>query len=86
MTKGDAIPQTGIGRMIYLDRIADYLHIIPRDMKSGTYTLRADLKNDKGEDRKGGKSVTITITQTAPSDDKKRQIVYISLTRALAQT
>lgn len=71
MTKGDFVPHTGIGRMISGDRMIDYLSIIPPDMKSGTYTLRAELKNDKGENRKGGASVTITITQTASSDDKK---------------
>jgi hypothetical protein len=70
MTKGDFIPNTGIGQFVYLDRSADYLNIISPDMKSGTYTLRADLLDDKGEKRKGGRSVTITITQTAPTDAK----------------
>ncbi len=70
MTKGDFVPNTGQGKMIYLDRSADYLNIISPDMKSGTYTLRADLLDDKGEKRKGGQSVTITITQTAPTDPK----------------
>jgi hypothetical protein len=70
MTKGDAVPQTGTGQFVYLDRSADYLNIIKPDMKSGTYTLRADLLNDKGEKRKGGQSVTVMITQTAPTDPK----------------
>jgi hypothetical protein len=47
MTKGDAIPQTGTGQFVYLDRSADYLNIIPPDMKSGSYTLKADLVNIK---------------------------------------
>ncbi|HEV7645387.1 MAG TPA: hypothetical protein VGO50_15700 [Pyrinomonadaceae bacterium] len=47
MAKGDFVPNTGQGQLVYLNRSADYLNIISPDMKSGTYTLRADLLDDR---------------------------------------
>lgn len=66
MTKGDGVPQTGVTESVNRDKNADYLKIISPNIKSGTYTLRAELKDKNGAIIPGGKSVTITITQAAP--------------------
>lgn len=65
MTKGDTLKGSEVPVDIDGDMVASYtLPVVPA-LPGGTYKLNADMMNDKGE-KKGSKSVNITVTQAAP--------------------
>jgi len=64
-TKGETLKGSEVSVDIEGDRSADYSLPITPALPAGTYMLNADMLNDAGE-KKGSKSVKVTITQTAP--------------------
>jgi hypothetical protein len=64
-TKGETLKGSEVSVDIDGDKSADYSLPISPALSAGTYMLTADMLNDAGE-KKGNKSVKVTITQTAP--------------------
>lgn len=73
MTKGETLKGSDITVEIPGDGVAKFNAPVAEGFPAGKYKLNADMLNENGE-KKDGKSVDVTITQTAPAvpkaDDK----------------
>ena len=69
MTKGETLKGSEVTVEVPGDGTAKFNAPVSAGFLAGTYKLNADMINEAGE-KKDGKSVNVTITQTAPPAEK----------------